>query len=391
VLLLAVPVASLARVDETKEDEPVEIGVQERVEVRLVLIDVLVLDHDNRTVPGLEKENFDLRVSGKRTEIETLDVHCPVGATDDVRAERRSGEPIEAVAAPGAGRIVLVFDYFHMVSGDPAGNRLGGPTALGATADALRKGRIAADQIMVVSLGEAMRIETPFTSDRNEVLRALDRMAHDPMLYAGPRGITEFRFFRRLRALLDLMEGLPGRKAVVLFSGPLWYDGFNHDIDYARLSAMAATSRTAFYPVDTGGLRVLTDPDNQPLGGQPMLRRIADETGGRMTSDTNDLALGFVRAGRDLGCIYTLGFHERGPKFDKGRRITVRFRHKDGLRAVYPGSFVVRSPSAMAESLFETAIMSPESFVNTAIHADLEIGAPVTAKKRGATLWSTSS
>ena len=90
------------------------------------------------------------------------------------------------------------------------------------------------------------------------------------------------------------------------------------------MAAMSARARTAFYPVDSGGLRTLIDPKDTGVFGPPMLRRLANETGGRMTANTNDLGLAYARAQRDTGCTYTLGFYDRDPQPDRDRRVTLR-------------------------------------------------------------------
>ena len=367
-----------------EEPRPAELGLEERVEVRMVLLDVLVLDRQDRTVPDLSLQDFELLVDGKTVPIETLDRQCPAGSADDARAVREDDGPHEAARSTRPGRLVLVFDYDHMISSDPHGSRLPGG-ALRAAEEAIRSGRLGGGEIMVLSMGSVLRIEEPLTSDRDDVLRALGRMHSDPALSRGPAGLSEFRFFERLEALMDLLEAVPGRKAVVLFSGPLVPDGFTHDPAYARLAAMSATSRASIYPVDTGGLRTLADPDFRPLGGPAELRRLATESGGRMTADTNDLALGLARAERDLGCLYTLGFQDREARLDRSRRVTVLFPGRKGLRAVSSASYGVRSAQEKARSLLETASIAPQSFRSDAVRADLILAGPLSERRWDAT------
>jgi len=368
-----------------EEPRPADLGLLERVEVRMVLLDVLVLDRKDRTVPDLARQDFELMVDGKTVPIETLDRQCPLGSADDPRAARGEEPRAETTRSRRSARVVLVFDYGHMVSADPRGNRLPGG-ALRAAEEALRSGRLGGGEIMVLSMGSHLRIEEPFTSDRDAVLRALERMRADPALARGHAGLTEFRFFERLEALMDLLEAVPGRKAVVLFSGPLVPDGFTHDPAYARLAAMSATSRTAIYPIDTGGLRIPGDPDFRSLGGPGELRRLATDSGGRMTADTNDLALGLARAERDLGCFYTIGFRDEEPRLDRSRRVTVLFPERKGLRAVSSASYVVRSAKERARSLLDTASIAPQSFRSDALHAELILSGPLSTRRWDATV-----
>lgn len=381
---LALAVAAVAAALGSEEPPPADVGLRERVAVELVLVDVVVLDRKDRTVPGLSAHDFELRVDGDLVPIETLDARCPGGAIEDPRGgEGRAAQ----THVPGAGRVVLAFDWRHM--GFASRTRLSNHDAIRSAARALESGAVVADEIMVVSIGDGLRVELPFTSDRQAVLRAIRRLEADPSIFvSGPR-LTEFPYFGSLLALLDVMERVPGRKAVVLFSGRIEDDGWSHDNEYARLAAMAATSRTAIYPVDSGGLRTLLDADRSGLGGPAFLHRVADETGGRMTADTNDLTLGPARASRDLGCTYTLGFRDHEPRPDTPRRLTLLLPEKDGLHVRYPFSYVVRSTAARARSLLETASMDPSSFESDGLRVEVAVADVASARRRNATIAVT--
>ena len=60
---------------------------------------------------------------------------------------------------------------------------------------------------MVVSIGQVLRIEAPFTDDLDEVQRTLRRMTYDGDLYRGHYDrLTERRFFDRVMTLFDLLD-----------------------------------------------------------------------------------------------------------------------------------------------------------------------------------------
>jgi hypothetical protein len=244
------------------------------------------------------------------------------------------------------------------------------------------------EEHMLVSFSEVVRIETPFTTDLDELRWALRRMRNDRDLYARHRSrLTELQFFDRVRALFDLMERWPGRKNVVLFSGPFARDGFIYDREYRDLSALSTATRTALYPVDTLGLRTdedssLATPDNPTpfgvldstaasLGGLPELRRLAIETGGRMTAETNDIGLAYAQAQRDLGCVYTLGFYDPRLKVDKNRGLSIKLVGRPGLKVVYPDAYVVRSEEEKRDSLFKTAALAPHMFESEQVRAEM--------------------
>jgi hypothetical protein len=243
----------------------------------------------------------------------------------------------------------------------------------------LDKWPVGGEEHMVVSLGDVVRIESPFTDDPDEIRWTLERMRNDPDLYAGNYGrLTERRFFDRVEVLFDLLERFDGRKTLVMFSGPFINDGFFHDPSFKWLSGLATATRSAIYPVDTGGLRTPIDA-NAPvstLAGPPMLRRLANETGGRMTTGTNEIGLAYAKAHRDLGCNYTAGFYDNRTVRDKKRRLTLRLIDRPELRIVYPEFYVVRSPEEKRKSLFRTATITPQMFESETMQVNLFVLEP---------------
>jgi hypothetical protein len=98
------------------------------------------------------------------------------------------------------------------------------------------------------------------------------------------------------------------------------------------------------------------------------LARLAVDTGGRLTERTNDLTLGYARAQRDLGCIYSVGFYDDDPVEDKIKNITIRVS-RPGLRAIHASKFVFRSKKAKLESRLRAAFLSPELYETGVVRA----------------------
>jgi hypothetical protein len=76
-------------------------------------------------------------------------------------------------------------------------------------------------------------------------------MRYDVSLWNGNFShINEFGFIDGMTGMLDVLGAVPGPKAVVLFSGmkdvPL-------DTQFAKLAAVASTSRCSIYAVDPRG------------------------------------------------------------------------------------------------------------------------------------------
>ncbi len=362
-LLLTLLVAGHAAAqgsESAMQDPPIEVGLREKVRVQLVLVDFVVVDRDGRTVPGLAIDDFSLKVDGEKTKIASLDLDCPIGAADEL--DLQSADLLPPGANQGTPRkVVLVFDYDHMTNEDEAYARV---------LRLLDRWPVGLDEHMLASFGEVLRVETPFTADRDELRWALRRMRNDRDLYgrgAGP--VTEKRFFERMLSLMEILQRYEGRKTIVLLSGPFAADGWNRDQAQRELSSVSTIARAAIYPVDTGGLRVATDPAGSSLGGPAELRRLAIETGGRMTSETNDITLAYAKAQRDMRCTYTLGVEDTGGKLDDKRRLTIKLNKRKDLRVIYAQYFFRQSAESRAKSLRRTAGLAPELFESSDMRA----------------------
>jgi VWFA-related protein len=232
---------------------PVASELVEEVEVRLVLLDVVVVDGDGRTVPDLTKDDFEIVVGVEPAAIDTLDVHCPVGATEEPREVR--GSRRRTPAPEVARRIVLAFDYLHLAPTQRA-------EVLDHAMRLVREGQTARDEVMVAALTGMLRVEQPFTADAEATLATLERMQHDITLWNGSfTHLSEAGWVRSAEALVDVLGTFDGRKAVVLYSG---MEDVPLDSQFDRLAAAAATARCSFYPVDANGLSVDTIGSPQP-------------------------------------------------------------------------------------------------------------------------------
>jgi len=227
-----------------ESQDPIDLGTSEKTTVRLVLVDVVVLDRHDRTVPDLTAEDFEVFALGEPVAVDTVDLDCPVGVADEPQPTRRA-DAHDALPAPSGGRrIVLAFDYLHL-------NQFLREDSLVAATKLVREGSSGEDAIMVVALNGGIRVEQPFSSDRDEVLRSLNRMRYDVSLWNGNFAhINEFGFIAGMTGMLDVLGAVPGPKAVVLFSGmkdvPL-------DTQFEKLAAVASTSRCSIYAVDPRG------------------------------------------------------------------------------------------------------------------------------------------
>lgn len=173
---------------------PVATGLTESVEVRLVTMDVFALDAKDRTVPDLTKEDFQLLVDRKETPIDTLDIACDGGSVDDPRSKHFGDWTTPPDLAAGTRRVVLAFDYLHLPS-TPCPDAPDSRTCMYHTQSLKDYQVILASttdvrdqEIVVVALTGGLRVEQPFTRDRDAVAATLHRMEHDITLWNGTFG-----------------------------------------------------------------------------------------------------------------------------------------------------------------------------------------------------------
>lgn len=229
-----------------QQDDPLDSDVTEKVDVRLVLVDAIVVDKRGRTVPDLTAEDFLLSVNGKAVPVDTLDVSCAEGALDDPIGRMNPGK--RKPLAEAERLIVIVVDYLHLVQFQRA-------DVLEQAQRMVRLNAGPGDQVMVVALTGGLRIEQPFTDDMAEVEASLKRMEYDISLWAPAFAhMTEKALFRSLEALMDLLERYEAPKALVMYSTA---ERGGTDLQYENLAAAATASRSSFYPVDAAGMRTL--------------------------------------------------------------------------------------------------------------------------------------
>ncbi len=187
-----------------------------------------------------------------------------------------------------------------------------------------------------------------------------------------------------LEALTRLMEplgGLPGRKALVHVSSGLpkrvgedlfvyietrfkrsraRMHAFGYDLTpkYEELTRAANTAGVTLYTLDAGGLSsfdsLSAEEGGSKHGGsfvevdsvnranlQAPLHQLADATGGRALTNTNNLDLMFGQLRQDLTTYYSLGYEASPADEQRFRRLEVevkrpgvRVRHRNGFRTL---------------------------------------------------------
>jgi len=192
-----------------------------------------------------------------------------------------------------------------------------------------------------------------------------------------------------LLALISALQPLPGRKAILLFSEGL---AIPADVEASFHSVVAAANRAnvSIYGADAGGLRAASSADETrrtidsvqsrlqlqndgasnplargsaangpPTSGLTLLEqnedtlrlapgsglgRLADQTGGFLIRDTNDLSSGLAEMNEDLVAYYQLSYSPKNQDYDgRFRTITVKLKRPHGRLQARKGYLAVKT------------------------------------------------
>lgn len=336
--------------------QPVGTGLEEQVQVTVIQIDAVVTDKSGRTVPDLKKEDFSLKIAGRTIPITALDVLCPGGAADDPMPARDEMAALPPPATSGQGqKVVFAFDYTFL-------DITMRPEVLAAAEHMLRQAKAPDEEVMIVALAGDVRVEQRFTKDLTLLTAALDRMGHDVTLWARefPIGVSGESYFQHLATLLDVLESYDGPKAVIYFSEADLVPAAMTDLWYWRVAAHAAASRASIYPAKPD----LLASD----GGNETLVRFANESGGRMQQNTNDLSLPYRRAQRDLSCHYTVAARIDPNETRDPKKVTLKIE-RPGLLLRSPETVQVFRDAEKRRSRAAAAYVDPGPFERPLVRA----------------------
>ena len=148
-------------------------SVEETIEVRVVNVDVHVSDDSGRPILGLGPEDFALTVDGRPRRIDYFSAYHGGWSPAAASGEVEGGAEAAPLAPAERPYVAIAWDGRDL---EPGENR--------RVIDSLR-GRLdrlleSAEAVMVVSQRRRMRIEQPFTRDRELLEATLERLAKPP-------------------------------------------------------------------------------------------------------------------------------------------------------------------------------------------------------------------
>jgi VWFA-related protein len=293
-----------------------------RIETNLVSLPVTVLDRDGRFISGLQKTDFQLFENGKEQKIEyfqSLEQPITVALLLDVSPSTRFRiEEIQDAA----------IDFVNQLK--------------------------PSDKVIVIAFDEDVRVLTPPTSNRSQIISAIRRTnfgdgtsLYEAVDYALSRALSQFE----------------GRKAVVIFTDGV--DTTSKKSSFETTLAESDESTAAIYPirfntqrdawaggqppssrrrtsVGWGGIigiilggGIPPFGGNAPIGSSPeeyergrkYLSELALRSGGRMfeADTTRDLSLAFSGVAEELRRQYFIGYYpDSSGKPGERRQIRVR-------------------------------------------------------------------
>ena len=197
-----------------------------------------------------------------------------------------------------------------------------------------------------------------------------------------------------LMAVVSAMKAIPGRKSVVFFTEGLAIPP-NVKARFESVIDAANRANVSIYPMDAAGLRTLSttketldgvneasavtlgrdptaDVTDRPMmmaleKNEDLLRadphsglgQLADQTGGFLIANTNNLRNGFERIDTDMRNYYVLTYVSKNPVYDgKFRTIDVKVKRNGARISSRKGYFALRAPSGAPVLGFEAPAMA---------------------------------
>jgi VWFA-related protein len=334
---------------------------------QLVRVTVLVRDHNGKPVTGLQAADFTVSEDGKTQPIAFFDPNesLPPTSSPAPPIVPADGTPVFSNLAGDTVRnvTVILLDRLNTAWTDQAQAR----DAIKKFLSQLRP----EDRVALYALdGTALHILHDFTADTAALLKAasgaaritstaVDAQSMTPEPVLGPElrtdrdspeymlqvlGAAAYNTVSALQAIGRHLAGTPGRKSIVWLTAGLPMDALLvHAVDRTseiqRATRALNTSGVAVYPVDARGLiGAFSDPGTATRpptfttlgavsGNVEILRSVADDTGGRVFMNSNNIAGSIRSAIDDAEAYYVLGYYAPSQSDDgRYRRIAVTTR-----------------------------------------------------------------
>lgn len=350
-----------------------------RTRVNLVRVDVSVFGRDDEPIEGLQPADFVVKEDGIPQVVETVQFVRLTGETPSELRESTSIRSAEHAAVEAAREdvrlFVLFLDDYHVDKAPQVMIPL--RRTLRAFVDRLRPYDLVA---VMDPLTPLTHIE--FTRDRNRILEIVSRFEGRrgelfPIRSAAEEAQQSQRNPWELRAgvTLDAMNAIvtklggmrEGRKSVLFVSqGP---PVSLRSVNWPRMEDVVISANRNNVTIHTLDPRALGASE---LGGNMVLRRFADETGGRAIFNTNDHAGQLDGVFADASAYYLIGYAPTRGEIADGKF------HKIDVEVKRPRLRVVARRGYWAPRLAELTAPAAEPVNAKVMTALTELVAPKT-------------
>jgi VWFA-related protein len=329
-----------------------------RADVRVIRLDVSVVDKAGRPVPNLSPEDFTVLEDGQRMELtyfEAVSAQAGVSTGPDSAVSLAPAPPRRVLLLVDTGRMSIgdlirarksTASYLRRTVGDGDWVRL-----VNLSTGRVWDGRIPDDRERLESAALSLDYRRNFWADLggddigggNLNFPIQERIEIEPMAGFGSAAETSGQFLSQfaqstgllglLESVLIQLEGVEGRKALVLISPGFPYL-FGLDQELRRVATLAREAATAVYFLDSVGLEaVIPVPGRQLVsafaeawarsGGA---QDLAEATGGFTYRFSNSILPGLERVSAEMQTYYVVGYTPVKPEDGRFRKVKVKVR-----------------------------------------------------------------
>ncbi len=326
-----------------------------RRNARLVVLDVVAVDKQNKIVTDLKKEDFHVTEAKEVQTIqnfETTDAHAQVPGDATIN----STADLDRVAPRAPVNIVLL-DEFNTRFEDEAFARYSLKKYLEKQPD-----KLTVPTMLVAVTLQNFTVLRDYTQNKQEILDALD---HHFVAY--PWQVHQFAWvseryataFLTLRRVAEAVMGHPGHKNMIWIGRGFPALNLATQVDAeARINNevqncvdILRDARVTLYTIDPAGLQVNNTYGseaafNDPFGGEYQFNRLAKATGGKTMYGRNDVDAEIGNAARDGAAFYTLTYRPTNDSLDpsKFRKIQVTVDRPGVTISTREGYYLERRP-----------------------------------------------
>ncbi|HJQ38058.1 MAG TPA: VWA domain-containing protein [Thermoanaerobaculia bacterium] len=311
---------------------------EEKIDVNVVLLDVIVTDARGNQILGLTKDDFIVKENGSPQTLDSVDYFTNRRLLDS----REQDAPFQVEKIRNERYFIFFFDKPN----DNSSLFDGLSAAREAVRQFLRNDMLEGDRVAIVSHDVRLKVFSDFTSDKKQLEKALNESARfgrgldrpssdngilqniDRAAMVGRTG----RVYEALDVLADAVRPIRARKNLVLFS-----PGILEESETVRSGVIVNRSRyldPALHALNAAnvsvyGVQLQRDVDNTPVFHQ-RLEELSNTTGGQYFRFNTSFTAPLDRIENTNNGYYLLTYRSRHGKGEKGfQKVNVTVRNPE--------------------------------------------------------------